>query len=116
MSQEEQQASNRLDALVLTVGEVKGTVKSLDQKLDALAIGVGKLAEATAMVAKLEVHHETQSRELDRISGRLKALEDEVHQANLPALQESRKWLIGAMLFALTALGTALLGLVLVKT
>lgn len=116
MAQEEQHTSNRFDALVLTVGEVKGTVKSLDQKLDALSIGVGKLAEATAMVAKLEVHHETQSREINRLAERVKTLEEEIREANLPALQESRKWLIGAMLFALTALGTALLGLVLVKT
>lgn len=109
--------ASRIDALTHRVGELSGAVNNVDQKVDDVRTGIGKLADAMASVVRLEVHHEQQRSDI--ASARISHVELDKRltsvERELPGLVETRAWVVRGVLAVVGVVGFAAIGLVLIK-
>ncbi len=122
--------SDRVDGLVKDVGEIKGSMQSLQGDVGRVAVSVESLAKSMVEMNRHTFLLEKHAVENDRLRAsdenhehRLQALERAVPEKlserlqdaekAIPPLVETRKWAIAGGLGVLGAVGLALLGTVL---
>lgn len=91
------------------VGELRGTVKEVDRKVDDLRTGMGKLADAMTSVVRLEVQHQQVSLNLQAMHTQQTAIEKRMDTVErlMPGLIETRAWVIRWVIGVVGLVGVA---------
>jgi hypothetical protein len=109
--------SDDVSKLAAEVGELRGVVRGVDGKVDDLRTGLARLSEAMASVVRLEVKHDATSLNLQAIRDKQDLLDKRIGMIDqeMPALRETRQWVVRAMVTVVGVVMLAVLGLVIVK-
>lgn len=109
--------SQRVDLLVQDVGEIKGNVKTLQGDVSRVNTGVDRLMDSMTVLNRHAVQMETHASTLSNIAADQKDLESRtsVIEKGVPNWERTSKLVDRGMLAVITAVGMALLGLVLIK-
>ena len=109
--------SQRVDLLVQDVGEIKGNVKTLQGDVSRVNTGVDRLMDSMTGLNRHAVQMETHASTLSNIAADQKDLESRtsVIEKGVPNWERTSKMVDRGMLAVITAVGMALLGLVLIK-
>lgn len=112
--------SQRIDSLVGVVGEVRGQVGHLTQTVGKVSEGVDELRGAMTVLTRHSIALETHAEKTAASDSLVASINVRLHNVEtalsveLPPLKEIRTWAVRGMLFVVTAVGVALLGLVIV--
>lgn len=109
--------SRRIDSLVQDVGAILGDVHAVKSEVVNVSKGVDSLRDAMAVLVRHEVVMTQHATAVENVRGDLKDQDDRLHalERKAPGWDETRTWVVRAGLLVFSAVGLAVMALVLHK-